>query len=128
MAFENGLYLPYITAFTITNTVHQCRASWFYGCWFFFFFLDDHGHLIICAEQKKIVFFWETCTALHLTFGIYRDLCPPIFVTFGNGRLWKDAQLLVPPTYWARAQKVKTAIGCGGMGGSPASPKGIGQN
>lgn len=52
---------------------------------------------------------------------------PSIFVTFGNGR-WKDAHLVVLPTYWARAQRVKTAIHGGGMGRVFASPKGIGQN
>lgn len=34
-------------------------------------------------------------------------LSPPILVTFGNGRPRKDARLLVPPTFWARAQRVK---------------------
>lgn len=42
--------------------------------------------------------------------------------------LWKDAHLLVLPTYWARVQRVKTAIYGGGMGRFSASPKGIGQN
>lgn len=39
---------------------------------------------------------------------------PPIFVTFGNDRLWKDARLLVLPTYWARAQRVKRRSVVGG--------------
>ena len=79
--------------------------------------------------HNKNVIFEETRTIflsnLELTF-IYTP--PPYMSHLGTTRLWKEARLLVLPTYWARAQRVKKAIYGWGMGRFFASPQRIGQN
>lgn len=61
-------------------------------------------------------FLKKRALSCHQTRNLHSFMPPPIFVTFGNGRLWKDARALGLPTSWARAQRVKTAISDGGMG------------
>lgn len=77
--------------------------------------------MTIHTERDNVVF--EETRTVVVKFAIDTILSPPYI-----SDIWERPPAEVPPTFWARAQRVKTAIRGGGMGRAPASSKGIGRN